>query len=166
MSGYPSGLGTCEMSDAYFMVSLFWPHGNVVKLTASNSTHRNLDSRRRVSMLFSMCYLLQNIRLTKLDSFLAPRMMSVAPKDCSKQPTLQQTKWSSSLYDSCNTLTRLIANVFSKVSFNYRLGMFGWLGGPKYADEYGTINLGLEDQKAAIEWVANEVYRFGGSNQL
>jgi carboxylesterase type B len=43
--------------------------------------------------------------------------------------------------------------------------MFGWMGGMKYVSEYGTINLGIEDQKTAIEWVSKEIARFGGSNK-
>jgi len=51
---------------------------------------------------------------------------------------------------------------FILVSINYRLGMFGWMGGMKYLNEYGTVNLGLEDQRAAIEWVSNNIWQFGG----
>jgi len=54
---------------------------------------------------------------------------------------------------------------FILVAPNYRLGIFGWLGGSKYRDDFGTISLGIEDQKAAIEWVNNEIARFGGSNR-
>jgi carboxylesterase type B len=41
--------------------------------------------------------------------------------------------------------------------------MFGWMAGKGYVDDYGYINLGIEDQKAAIEWVSREIYQFGGS---
>lgn len=42
------------------------------------------------------------------------------------------------------------------VSINYRLGLFGWLGG----DILG--NLGLLDQKKALVWVQQHIGRFGG----
>jgi len=43
------------------------------------------------------------------------------------------------------------------VSINYRLGMFGWLAG-----EGVTANLGLHDQRVALEWVQQYISRFGG----
>ncbi|KAE9981358.1 hypothetical protein EG328_011708 [Venturia inaequalis] len=54
-------------------------------------------------------------------------------------------------------------DTFIFVAINYRLGIFGWLGGSKFRHDSGTINLGLEDQRAAIEWVHNGIYVFGGS---
>ncbi|KAI1411957.1 alpha/beta-hydrolase [Hypoxylon sp. FL1857] len=47
-------------------------------------------------------------------------------------------------------------NIF--VSINYRLGMFGWLAG-----EDVTPNLGLYDQRLALEWVKQYISLFGGS---
>lgn len=47
------------------------------------------------------------------------------------------------------------------VSMNYRLGMYGWLGGPTF-QENGTANAGLYDQRLAIEWVKNNIANFGG----
>ncbi|KAH8895477.1 alpha/beta-hydrolase [Thozetella sp. PMI_491] len=44
------------------------------------------------------------------------------------------------------------------VSINYRLGMFGWLGGA--ADT--TPNLGLYDQALALSWVQKYIGLFGG----
>lgn len=44
------------------------------------------------------------------------------------------------------------------VSINYRLGLFGWLSGSDV-----TPNLGLYDQRAALEWVQKYISRFGGS---
>jgi carboxylesterase type B len=44
------------------------------------------------------------------------------------------------------------------VSINYRLGLFGWLGGPD-----ATPNLGLYDQKLAFEWAQVYISLFGGS---
>lgn len=43
------------------------------------------------------------------------------------------------------------------VSINYRLGMFGWLGGDDI-----TPNLGLYDQKLAFEWAQLYIGLFGG----
>ena len=48
---------------------------------------------------------------------------------------------------------------------NYRLGAFGWLGGPKFINEYGTPNLGLLDQAFAMKWVKNYIYEFGGDSR-
>ncbi|CAH1112869.1 unnamed protein product [Psylliodes chrysocephalus] len=50
------------------------------------------------------------------------------------------------------------------VSFNYRLGAFGFVG-----TDDGTIplNLGLKDQRLAIEWVNKNIELFGGNpNQV
>lgn len=46
---------------------------------------------------------------------------------------------------------------------NYRLGAFGWLGGPKFLHDEGTSNAGLLDQAFAMQWVENNIYFFGGS---
>ncbi|TVY84374.1 Cholinesterase [Lachnellula suecica] len=43
------------------------------------------------------------------------------------------------------------------VSFNYRLGVLGFPGSPN-----GTQNLGLLDQRLAVEWVRDNVASFGG----
>ncbi|KAI1371178.1 alpha/beta-hydrolase [Hypoxylon crocopeplum] len=43
------------------------------------------------------------------------------------------------------------------VSMNYRLGMFGWLAGDDV-----TPNLGLYDQRLALEWVQQYIALFGG----
>jgi carboxylesterase type B len=47
------------------------------------------------------------------------------------------------------------------VSFNYRLGAFGWLSGPTF-QEAGTANAGLHDQRFALEWVKQYIHLFGG----
>ena len=43
------------------------------------------------------------------------------------------------------------------VSFNYRLNVFGFPGTPN-----ATQNLGLLDQRLAIEWVRDNIEKFGG----
>ncbi|KAL2072020.1 hypothetical protein VTL71DRAFT_11363 [Oculimacula yallundae] len=48
------------------------------------------------------------------------------------------------------------------VAMNYRLGAFGWLGGDQLIEDGGTPNLGLRDQRFAIEWARNYISRFGG----
>jgi carboxylesterase type B len=50
---------------------------------------------------------------------------------------------------------------FIYVAVNYRLGAFGFLGGNELADE-GSTNLGLKDQRLAMEWVAENIAAFGG----
>ncbi|KAL9092364.1 MAG: hypothetical protein Q9159_000872 [Coniocarpon cinnabarinum] len=47
------------------------------------------------------------------------------------------------------------------VAMNYRLGAFGWLGGPTFQSS-STANNGLLDQRAAFEWVQNNIDKFGG----
>ncbi|KAI9817617.1 MAG: hypothetical protein M1832_004621 [Thelocarpon impressellum] len=47
------------------------------------------------------------------------------------------------------------------VSINYRLGAFGWLSGTTFQAD-GTANVGLLDQRLALEWVRDNVAAFGG----
>ncbi|KAJ5602261.1 hypothetical protein N7510_011795, partial [Penicillium lagena] len=47
------------------------------------------------------------------------------------------------------------------VAFNYRLNAFGFLHGKELQEE-GSTNLGLRDQRKAIEWVAENIAAFGG----
>ncbi|HJL14462.1 MAG TPA: carboxylesterase family protein [Sandaracinaceae bacterium LLY-WYZ-13_1] len=51
------------------------------------------------------------------------------------------------------------------VSMNYRLGPFGFLAHPALADEQGGTsgNYGLQDQRAALEWVRDNIAAFGGA---
>jgi para-nitrobenzyl esterase len=44
------------------------------------------------------------------------------------------------------------------VTISYRLGAFGYL----YTDELGAPNVGLQDQKAALQWIRENIARFGG----
>ncbi|KAF2769025.1 carboxylesterase family protein-like protein [Teratosphaeria nubilosa] len=48
------------------------------------------------------------------------------------------------------------------VSLNYRLGAFGWLSGPTF-QETGDANAGLLDQRFALQWVQNNIAKFGGN---
>lgn len=47
------------------------------------------------------------------------------------------------------------------VSLNYRLGAFGWLAGPSLQSD-GTANAGLYDQRLALQWVQDNIHKFGG----
>ncbi|PWN50175.1 alpha/beta-hydrolase [Violaceomyces palustris] len=47
------------------------------------------------------------------------------------------------------------------VSINYRLGAFGFLYGPEIKAK-GLTNLGLKDQRMAMEWVQDNIGIFGG----
>jgi para-nitrobenzyl esterase len=49
------------------------------------------------------------------------------------------------------------------VTINYRLGPFGFLTHPAFADANGnTGNFGLMDQIAALQWVHDNIAKFGG----
>ncbi|GKZ27514.1 hypothetical protein AbraCBS73388_004829, partial [Aspergillus brasiliensis] len=55
---------------------------------------------------------------------------------------------------------------FIWVSFNYRVGAFGWLASDA-TTEHGVANAGLHDQRLALEWVKNNIHLFGGdANQV
>ncbi|RSL76665.1 hypothetical protein CEP51_009754 [Fusarium floridanum] len=47
------------------------------------------------------------------------------------------------------------------VTFNYRGGAFGFLSGPNVRAN-GTANVGLLDQRLALEWVQGNIHLFGG----
>lgn len=47
------------------------------------------------------------------------------------------------------------------VSITYRLNIFGFLGGPQVAAD-GSLNAGLLDQRAGLEWVQRHIATFGG----
>lgn len=48
------------------------------------------------------------------------------------------------------------------VSVNYRVGALGFLSSNLTAEE-GILNLGLQDQAAALEWVHDNIRMFGGN---
>ncbi|KAA8914218.1 hypothetical protein TRICI_002975 [Trichomonascus ciferrii] len=48
------------------------------------------------------------------------------------------------------------------VTFNYRVGMFGFLSGP-VVQERASLNNGLKDQRKALEWVQRHIKKFGGN---
>ncbi|EOA89558.1 hypothetical protein ACJQWK_02974 [Exserohilum turcicum] len=48
------------------------------------------------------------------------------------------------------------------VAMNYRLGALGWLSGPTFQAEGGVSNLGLYDQRMALEWIQKNIHLFGG----
>lgn len=50
------------------------------------------------------------------------------------------------------------------VSFEYRLGQFGFLPGSAVKND-GVINAGLHDQRAALRWVQTYIGKFGGNPQ-
>jgi len=50
------------------------------------------------------------------------------------------------------------------VSMNYRLNLLGFLGS-HFVQEDGDMNVGLLDQRAAIEWVSRHIHQFGGDGQ-
>ncbi|KAJ6187121.1 hypothetical protein N7519_002029 [Penicillium mononematosum] len=53
------------------------------------------------------------------------------------------------------------------VSLNYRLGAFGFLSGPSFEAEDGLLNAGIHDQRLALQWIQDNIYRFGGDrNQV
>lgn len=47
------------------------------------------------------------------------------------------------------------------VSFNYRLGPWGFLAGPA-VNSSGNSNLGLHDQRLALHWIQENIIGFGG----
>ncbi|KAI9803612.1 MAG: hypothetical protein M1825_001955 [Sarcosagium campestre] len=47
------------------------------------------------------------------------------------------------------------------VAINYRLGAYGWLGGPTF-EKAGVPNAGLLDQRLGLEWVQEHIHVFGG----
>ncbi|KAJ2921736.1 hypothetical protein H1R20_g15363, partial [Candolleomyces eurysporus] len=70
---------------------------------------------------------------------------------------------SSSLYDATELVQRSIQRKtpIIYVNFNYRLGPLGFPQGQE-ADDRRALNLALEDQITALEWVQANIHFFGG----
>ena len=49
------------------------------------------------------------------------------------------------------------------VAINYRLGGFGFLPGREVSKD-GSSNLGLRDQRLALQWVQDNIAAFGGDS--
>ncbi|TVY79073.1 Secreted lipase [Fusarium oxysporum f. sp. cubense] len=64
------------------------------------------------------------------------------------------------LYDGTGLVKQSKGRVIV-VTLNYRLGVFGWLGGTT-AELAGATNLGLMDQRLAFEWVQKYIHLVGG----
>ncbi|KAF1978456.1 carboxylesterase, partial [Bimuria novae-zelandiae CBS 107.79] len=61
-------------------------------------------------------------------------------------------------------LMRHSGNSFIFVNIQYRLGAYGFLGSEKYLQEGGAANVGLLDQRLAMEWVQEHIEIFGGDS--
>jgi carboxylesterase type B len=48
------------------------------------------------------------------------------------------------------------------VSINYRLSAWGFLSGSEEIRDSGDLNLGLKDQRLALQWVQENIEAFGG----
>ncbi|GAD93732.1 hypothetical protein [Paecilomyces variotii No. 5] len=64
------------------------------------------------------------------------------------------------LYEGTGVMRQSQGNMIF-VSFNYRLGALGWLAG-NTVERTGTANLGLWDQRAALQWVQVYIHLLGG----
>ncbi|KAI0467815.1 Alpha/Beta hydrolase protein [Xylaria cf. heliscus] len=64
--------------------------------------------------------------------------------------------------DDPHALMRHSKNAFIFVSIQYRLGAYGFAGGPTYVREGGAQNVGLLDQRLALEWTQKNIAAFGG----
>jgi para-nitrobenzyl esterase len=58
--------------------------------------------------------------------------------------------------------THLASKGVVVVSFNYRVGVFGFLAHPQLDVEGPSGDYGLQDQLAALRWVQENIVRFGG----
>ncbi|KAG9192082.1 hypothetical protein G6011_10816 [Alternaria panax] len=51
------------------------------------------------------------------------------------------------------------------VSINYRLSAWGFLSGSEEVRDAGNLNLGLRDQRLALQWVQENIEAFGGTGR-
>ncbi|KAF4625117.1 hypothetical protein G7Y89_g13052 [Cudoniella acicularis] len=65
-------------------------------------------------------------------------------------------------YTPAGLYTRAQNNSFIYVALNYRMGAFGFLAGPEFEDQGGKSNLGLYDQRLALQWIQDNIGKFGG----
>lgn len=64
------------------------------------------------------------------------------------------------LYSGSHFIETSKANMIF-VAANYRLGALGWIAGPT-TEAQATANLGLHDQRAALQWIQDNIKVFGG----
>lgn len=69
----------------------------------------------------------------------------------------------SNTYDGTTLIAQaqLTKQPFVFVAINYRVNVFGFLGGADLVKE-GSANLGAQDQRKALEWVSDNIAAFGG----
>lgn len=70
---------------------------------------------------------------------------------------------STQIYDGTGLVTKslMLGSPIIYVAVNYRVGGFGFLAGSELQAD-GSTNLGLHDQRLALEWVAENIAAFGG----
>ncbi|KND02205.1 uncharacterized protein SPPG_02690 [Spizellomyces punctatus DAOM BR117] len=69
---------------------------------------------------------------------------------------------SDALFDGCSATAVSDAIL---VTFNYRLGVFGFLALPSQANsDHGVGNWAVQDQQLALKWVHDNIHQFGGDN--
>lgn len=59
-------------------------------------------------------------------------------------------------------LMRHAKGEFIFVNIQYRLGAYGFVGSKKYVEQGGAPNVGLLDQRFAMEWIQKHIAAFGG----
>ncbi|KFY18467.1 hypothetical protein V493_08593 [Pseudogymnoascus sp. VKM F-4281 (FW-2241)] len=73
------------------------------------------------------------------------------------------TTGSTQIYDGTSLISTSVSQksdiIF--VAVNYRLGAFGFLSGKQVLAD-GSTNLGIRDQRLALQWVADNIASFGG----